>query len=265
MCLGLILSACGSTPTQRLVAATPVLPTALVVTPTASVTPSATPRQATATALAPPTVPPGVVRLTLHGNIYDAARGSERPLTDASLEWQFAALDWQDYNGQLSVSDGNYRLSLIVRPDDELFITARAPGYRPNTTRLQAAQLGRSGARLNFGLLRADEPLPTVPGSLGAVKLSGIVYNLARGPAAPIEHASITLVNNSVVEPIKHHQTFSTATGAFSITLDLHGTDRLEITIAASDYLSTTFTRSGKDLAQNPRVNIGLRPAPKTQ
>ncbi len=267
VCLGLILSACEGTPTDRPRVATPGVPPTLSTTPAVSVTSSAVQRQVVTTIIvtATPTIPPGAVRVTLYGEIYDAVHGPDQRLTDAGLEWQFAALDWQGYNGTLSVSDGSYQLPLFVRPDDELFITARAPGYTPSTTRLQAAQLGQSGAHLNFGLIRADGPAPTVPGSLGAVKLSGIVYNSARGLAVPIDNAAITVVNDSVVEPIRRVQTFSTPTGTFSITLDLHSTDLVEVMIAANGYLSTTFTRSGKSLAQNPRFNIGLQPAPKTQ
>ncbi len=264
ICLCLILSACGNPPPERPGAATPVLLPTFSPTLAAIVTPIAVQEQVAVATLptVSPTLPPGAARITLRGKIYDAVRGSEQPLTNASLEWQFTALDWQTHNGQLAVSNGSYQLPLIMRPNDGLFITARAPGYMPDTARVQAAQLEQPGASLNFALIRADEPLPTVPGSLGAVKLSGIVYNSAHGLAAPIDNAAITLVNDSVVEQVRRVQAFSTSTGAFSVTLDLHSTDWIEVTIAANGYLSTTFARSGRDLAQNPRFIIGLRPAP---
>jgi hypothetical protein len=128
---------------------------------------------------------------------------------------------------------------------------------------VKASQLGEFGTRLNFGLIRVDSPALMVPGSLGAVELSGIVYNVARGLQAPIEHAVITIKKNSVVEPATRIDLLSTASGTFSTTLELHATDQVELIIGASGYLTTTLTRSGKDLAKNPRLNIGLQPAPK--
>ncbi len=209
---------------------------------------------------ATPTATLDATQIMLHGKVYDAAHGLDQRLTDATLEWQFTALDWQSHNGRISAPDGIYQLSLMVRPEDELIITASAPGYLPSTAQVQASQLGEFGARLNFGLIHADAPWPTVPGSLGAVTLSGIVYNLAHGLTAPIEHAAITIVKSSVVGPGIHLDLLSNASGTFSTTLELHETDQVQLTIAASNFVTVTLTKNARALAQDQRLSIGLRP-----
>ncbi len=267
--VSLMVSACGGAPLDRPATATPVL------SPTPHVAPAARPADpsapvaarhfstATLSIPATATLADHAAQIIVHGKVYDAAYGLDKRLTKAVIEWQFTALDWQAYNGRLSVPDGIYQLPLVVRPDDELIIIASAPGYLPSATQVQASQLGEFGTRLNFGLIHANGPAPTVPGSLGAVQVSGIVYNVARGLTAPIEQAAITIVKNSVVDPAAHIDLLSTASGTFSVTLELHATDQVQLTIVASGYLTTTLARTGKDLARNPRLNIGLRPAPQ--
>ncbi len=272
-CLGLIFiasltfAACGGSPLDRPAPATPLLFSPANVTPpstlhaAAPAASSAPTPTVTLSSLPAATAVSGAAQIIVHGKIYDATRGFDQRLTNAVIEWQFTALDWQAHNGRLPVPDGIYQLPLVVRPDDELIITAHAPGYLPSTTQVQAAQLGEFGTRLNFGLIRTDGPVPTVPGSLGAVKLSGIVYNSERGLAAPIGQADITIVKNSVVEPSVQIDVLTDTTGTFSATLDLHATDLVGFTITASGYVTATLARNAKDLANNPRLLIGLRAA----
>jgi hypothetical protein len=150
-----------------------------------------------------------------------------------------------------------------VRPDDEVLITARAPGYSPTTARLFGRQLNIYGTRLNFGLVNSSGLVPTVPGSLGAVQLRGIVYNAARGLKDPIGAAHVTIVNRSVVQPVTQIGVTTNVSGVFTVPLTLHATDQLECTITAAGYLTGTLSKSARDLAKNPQLSIGLRPAPK--
>jgi hypothetical protein len=200
--------------------------------------------------------------LIVQGRVYDAGQGQR--LNNATIEWQFLALDWQQYNGQLQVpSDGLYRLELLARSADEVMITARAPGYLPSMARLHGNQLSRYGSRLNFGLVTADGPAPTLPGALGTIQLSGIVYNSARGLKDPIADAHVIVVNRSVVRPETTFEAATSLTGTFHIPTRLHVTDQIDVTITASGYLTATLTRSAKELAKKPQLSIGLKPAPK--
>ncbi len=46
----------------------------------------------------------------VQGRVYDA--GSGQRLSNATIEWQFLAPDWQQHNGRLQVpADGLYRLA----------------------------------------------------------------------------------------------------------------------------------------------------------
>ncbi len=210
------------------------------------------------------TATPLFTNVIVQGRVYDAGAGMKRRLQHATIEWQFTASDWQAYNGQLSVpDDGLYRLQLTVRPEDEVLITARAPGYSPTTARLFGRQLNIYGTRLNFGLVNGGGPVPTVPGSLGAVQLRGIVYNLARGLIDPIGDAHVTIVNQSVVQPETQIDVTTSASGVFTVPLTLHTTDQIECTITATGYLTGTLSKSAQDLAKNPQLSIGLRPAPE--
>ncbi len=200
--------------------------------------------------------------MIVQGRVFDAARGQR--LSSATIEWQFLAPDWQLHNGQLQVpSDGLYRLQLTIRSEDEVIIIARAPGYLPSMARLLGKQLSQYGSRLNFGLVTADGPAPTLPGALGTIQLRGIVYNSARGLKDPIANARVVIVNRSVVRPEAQFNATTSITGTFLVPMALHTTDQIDFTITASDYQTATLTRSARELAKNPQVSIGLKPAPK--
>ena len=195
------------------------------------------------------------------GRVYDAGYGQR--LNNATIEWQFLSPDQQLYNGQLQVpADGFYRLQLPIHSEDEIIITARAPGYLPSMARLLGKQLNPYGSRLNFGLVKTGGPAPTLPGSLGTIQLSGIVYNSARGPDAPIASAHVTIVDRSLVEPETQLGATTGVTGTFGIPLALHATDQLDVTIAASGYQTVTFSWSATELARKPQLSIGLNPIP---
>ena len=205
----------------------------------------------------------GAARVAVSGRIFDAARDT-RPLDGLTLTWQYTAADRQQDNERLAVpADGLYQLELYLRPTDELFITAQAPGYVPSTTRLQSKQLPAFGARLDFGLVSEGAPAPTVPGALGAIQLSGIVYNAARGPKAPLDGAFIIVVNHSVVQPGTPLEVTANVSGTFTATLALHTTDQVHFTVTAQGYVTTTLKKTATELARSPRLLIGLRPAPK--
>jgi hypothetical protein len=205
---------------------------------------------------------PNSIAMIVQGRVFDA--GSGQRLDRAAIEWQFLALDWQQHNGQLQVpGDGLYRLELPARSDDEVIITAHAPGYLSSMARLLGKQLNPYGSRLNFGLVKADGPVPTLPGALGTIQLSGIVYNSARGLTDPIAAARVIIVNRSVVRPEAQLETTTSVTGTFVIPVTLHITDQIDVTITANGYLTATLTSSAKDLAEKPQLSIGLKPAPK--
>lgn len=243
--------------------------------PSATPTPDRTrpPTGLTIVAIPQPTAPQptrtsrpirGATRVIVQGRIFDATEGMNPLPSDVMLTWQYAAADRQYDNGRLTVpADGLYRLELNLRPTDELFITAQAPGYLPSTTRLQARQLPAFGARLDFALVSESAPAPTVPGALGTIQLNGIVYNVARGLKAPVDGASIIVINHSVVQPATPLEMTSNISGTFTGTLALHATDQLNFTITAQGYLTTTLKKTATELARNPRLSIGLRPAPQ--
>jgi hypothetical protein len=218
-----------------------------------------------------PTAPPAIVTATLEldanavvvqGRVYDAGRGQR--LNNATIAWQFLSPDWQQYNSQLQVpADGLYRLQLPIRREDEVILTAHAPGYLPSTARLLGRQLNLYGSRLNFGLVAADGPAPTLPGALGTIQLSGIVYNSARGLQGPIANARVTIVDRSVVQPVAQLDATTSVSGTFLIPVALHTTDQIDVKITASGYQTVTLTRSATELARKPRLSIGLSPAPK--
>ncbi len=209
-----------------------------------------------------PATTPNPAAVIVQGRVFDA--GSGQRLNDATIKWQFAAPDRQQYNGRLQVpADGLYRLELPVRSDDEVIITADAPGYLSSMARLIGAQLNRYGSRLNFGLVKADGPVPTLPGALGTIQLSGIVYNSARGLKDPIANARVTIRNRSMVQPETQVVAITSITGTFAIPLALHTTDQIDLTISAGNYLTATLTKSANDLAKKPQLAIGLKPVPR--
>lgn len=218
------------------------------------------------TRLAPTRTPQpvsGAARVVVQGRIFDAGEGAAHRLSDATVAWQFAAADRQQDNGRLTASSsGLYRLELWLRPSDELFITTQAPGYLASTTRVQSRQLRTFSTQLDFALVKEGAPAPTVPGALGTLHLSGIVYNVARGLKAPVAQATVRVNNNSIVQPATLEMT-SNLSGTFALALDLHETDQVNFTITAPGYLTTTLKRSATELARNPNLLIGLRLAPQ--
>jgi hypothetical protein len=221
-----------------------------------SVRPTESPAVITATAR------PKTTALIVLGRVFDA--GSGQRLQEATIEWQFLAPDWQQFNGQLQVpADGLYRLQLPVRSEDEVIITAYAPGHLPSTARLLGKQLNLYGSRLNFGLVTAGGPVPTVPGALGIIELNGIVYDSARGLQDRIANARVTIVDRSLVRPKMQIDATTSITGAFVIPVSLHVSDQIDVTIAASGYQTLTLTKSAAELARKPHIAIGLKPAPR--
>jgi hypothetical protein len=206
---------------------------------------------------------PGAAAMIVQGRVYDA--GSGQRLSAAVITWQFLAVDWQQHNGQVQVpADGLYRLELPARSADEVIITAAAPGYLASMARLLGKQLNPYGSRLNFGLVKADGgPAPTLPGALGTIQLTGIVYNSARGLADPIAGARVIMINRSVVRPETQLETTTSVTGTFALPVRLHVTDQIDVTITARGYQTATLTRGAQELAKKPQLSIGLKPAPK--
>ncbi len=274
----LLLAACsGATvlatepQTQIVPAATPS-PIAHLHTPTGITIVAVTRGVPTATPTCTPAPAGATKTMVLQGDIYDAGLGLDHRLSQATLEWQFVAADWQTYNGQITVpTNGRYRLPLPVRPaartgvGDEVIITAHAPGYWPSTAHIYTNQLNAYGSHLNFGLVSNSGPGPTLPGDLGTIQLHGIVYNVARGTRSPIANATVWIVNNSVVQPDTQLEATTDLSGTFTIPLGLHTTDRLDFTIAAAGYLTSTFSQQAQDLTSGKPLTIGLRPAPNAQ
>jgi hypothetical protein len=268
---GLLLAAC--TQTTAFATEPRAVPTRVSVTSTAKPRPLSgitIVAVAQATSAPTPTRKPSATAAPnsaiLQGRVYDAGAGFEHRLSQVTLEWQFMATDWQQHNGRLQIpDDGLYRLALPMRASDEVIITARAPGYSPSTAHIHGNQLSAYGSRLNFGLVSAGGAAPTLPGDLGTIQLRGIVYNAARSVKNPIAQAAVSIVHNSIVQPVSQIDVTTSMTGTFDVTLGLHTTDRLEFTITAAGYLTGTLSKNAKDLAKNSRLSIGLRPAPQTK
>jgi len=239
--------------------AKPRTPTGITIVAVARAAPSAT------STLKPP-VAAAPNQVILQGCMYDSGQGLEHRISHATLEWQFFAPDWQQYNGRLPIpDDGLYRLLLPIRASDEVVITARAPGYFPSTAHVYGNQLSAYGSRLNFGLVSDQGVAPTLPGDLGTIQLRGMVYNSARGVKSPIARAAVTIVNISVVQPSTQIDITTNLSGTFDLALELHTTDQVDFTITAAGYVTSTLSKNAKDLANNPLLSIGLRPAPKIQ
>ncbi len=197
----------------------------------------------------------------IQGRVYDAGRGQR--LSNATIEWQFLAPNWQRYNGQLQVpADGLYHLQLPIRGDDEVIITAHAPGYLPSMARLLGKQLNLYGSHLDFGLVAAAGPAPTVPGALGTIQIGGTVYDLTHGPRDPVADARVTVVTRSLVQPEVQLDAATSLSGTFAIPVTLHATDQVDVTIAASGYQTVTLTKSALELARRPQLSVGLISAP---
>jgi hypothetical protein len=226
-----------------------------------------TQRASTAGAVMPSYTPRpvrGAARAVVQGRVFDVAQGTAHRWDGALLAWQFAAADRQQDNGRMVVpANGLYRLELYLRPTDELFITVQAPGYLPSTTRLQSNQLRAWGTQLDFALVGENGPAPTVPGALGTIQVNGIVYNVARGLKTPVDGASIVVVNHSIVLPGTPLEITSNVSGSFTATLALHTTDQVHFAVTARGYLTTTLKKTATELARNPRLLVGLRPATK--
>ncbi len=105
--------------------------------------------------------------------------------------------------------------------------------------------------------------VPTMPGALGTIQLSGIVYNSARGFKDPIANARVTIVERSLIEPAVPFEATTCITGTFVIPVTLHSSDQIDVTIAASGYQTATLTKSATELARRPQISIGLKPSPK--
>ncbi len=240
---------------------TPHTPTGITIVALAKATP-----RVTATARPVNTGSAVTQQVILQGRIYDAGQGQSQRLDDATLDWQFFAADRQSYNGSMAVSaDGLYRLVLPIRASDEVVITAHAPGYLPSTAHIHGNQLSSYGSRLNFGLISDEGGAPTLPGDLGSLQLRGIVYNGARGVKSPIDQATIDIINYSIVQPVTQIEVTTNLSGTFDLTLKLHTTDRIDFTITAAGYQTSTLSKNAKDLVRNPQFLIGLRPAPKSK
>lgn len=198
----------------------------------------------------------------LTGTIYDVTRGINSGLSQAQIEWHFAAPELREFDGRTTASsDGHYLLRFHLRPTDEVALTVSAPGYLPRQVRLHGAEISPYGSHLDFGLITANEPAPTLPGDLGMVDVNGIVYNASRGVKAPIPNATVVIVDNSVVRPDSEVQVTTTVSGTFTAPLVLHATDQIELTVTADGFTTTTITRLAKDLIKQ-QVSIGLRPLP---
>src|SRR5512143_3531585 len=121
----LLVTACGGSPSLAAGSVNVVIRPPAQASPAVTRTPSGI---FISTRVRPTTTPSSAALLTtgfvatdmiVQGRVFDAARGQR--LSNATLEWQFLASDWQQYNGQLQVpADGLYRLQLTIRGEDEV-------------------------------------------------------------------------------------------------------------------------------------------------
>jgi hypothetical protein len=252
--------------TGRATSVTPHTPTPRpIVSVTAPTTPHSIVARPGSSATRPPFAPttsaPAVRNYLLQGVVYDAAVDADVRLIDARLAWHFDARDLQPFDGERPVDEnGAYQLPLNMRPEDEVAITASAPGYQPSTVRLRGDELGADSARLNFGLYQLARSAPTMPGDLGIVEVRGIVYNAQRGVKAVIAGATISIAHLSVIRPTHQLETTTGLTGTFMIPMVLHVSDQLNLTIAARGFITATLSRYASDLVKEPQLSIALKP-----
>jgi hypothetical protein len=250
---GLILAACFN---REVPTATPsiVVPSLVVEVPSS-----------VAATLTPPVPTPVTIGdflvYTLSGIVYDADAGLKQHVPRANISWHFVSPDLWAFNGQATADDiGIYRVPIRVRANDDILITVSAPGYLPTAVRVQAKKVASNGARLDFGLVKVNSRLPTVPGDAAPIELIGFVYDAYRGQSYPIAGASVQITTISIVHPQIKYDLITDSTGAFNATLTLHTTDQVRFSAAANGYLTTTLTRTAKDVISNTQMLIALQP-----
>ena len=204
---------------------------------------------------------PDFISYTLNGLIYDSALGTAHAIGNAYIECHFIGADLQQFNRYTQAGiDGLYRLSIRVRPGDGLVVVASAPGYSSSSVRLHGAEIGQYGSRLDFGLVNARSSLPTLPGDLGSVVIMGSVYDVSKGKGSAIAGAEVSIIDLSVVRPQTEVDLVTDANGVFTATLLMHNTDQIQISVAASGYLTNTLARRAKDLVGSALLSIALGP-----
>jgi hypothetical protein len=251
---GLILSACFN---REVPTATPsiVVPSLVVEVPSPVAVTSPVPMPTAQVAAG------DFLVYTLSGTVYATDAGLSQHVPQANISWHFAAPDLWPLNGQATADNiGIYRIPIRVRANDELMITVSAPGYLPTTVRLQAKKIASNGARLDFGLVRVNGRLPTVPGDAAPIDLSGLVYDAYRGQSYPIGGASVQITTISIVHPQIEYDLITDPSGAFSATLTLHTTDQVRFSAWASGYLTSTLIRTAQDVISNTQMLIALVP-----
>ncbi len=196
---------------------------------------------------------------TLSGTIYDAIGGLKVDLPHANLSWHFVAPDLQQFNNQTTTdANGIYRLPIHVRPKDEILLTASAPGYLPTTVRLHAGEIVQYGARLDFGLVKANGVWPTVPGDLGTLTVNGLVYDAFTGQLSPIGGAAVTITLVSIVHPQSTIVLITPADGSFSTALLVHSTDQIKVAASANSYSEANRIYAASTLTQSLPLLIAL-------
>jgi hypothetical protein len=196
---------------------------------------------------------------TLSGTIYDASAGLAADLPQARLSWHFAAPDLQQFNGQTTAdANGIYRFPIRVRLKDDVLLTASASGYLPTTVRLSVGEIVQYGARLDFGLVKANGRWPTVPGDLGTLSVTGIVYDAYRGQLSPIGSAVVTITLISIVHPQSVIVLITPADGSFNTTLLMHSTDQINVAASANSYTEATRIYAATTLTQSLPLLIAL-------
>ncbi len=231
--------------------------------------PSSMPTIAVSISIAPPVVitptPPTFVftdefmTYTLSGTIYDAAVGLTVDLPQARLSWHFSAPDLQQFNGQTTAdTNGLYRFPIRVRLKDEVQLTASVPGYLPTTVYLSVGEIVQYGERLDFGLVKANGLLPTVPGDLGTLSVNGMVFDVYRGQLSPIGGATVTITLISIVHPQSTIVLITPADGSFTTALLMHSTDQIDVAASATGYSEANRIYAATTLTQSLPLFIAL-------
>ena len=123
-------------------------------TPTPSSTPSASPTLSLTGDL-------GVREV--HGLVYDASRGLEAPIAEASVMYrQMSPLEPEASGSTTTDAEGQYRFALFVRDTDVVILQIEAPGYRPTESMQTGLDLwwtvGAGSVPVNVGLYPSRSP-----------------------------------------------------------------------------------------------------------
>ncbi len=100
------------------------------------------------------------------------------------------------------------------------------------------------------------------PPTTWSITIVGTVYDASVGPGKPIANAQVTFARNSISINSETQRAVTDAQGKYRISMMMHDTDQVRITVQASGFNPYTNTRGGVSFfpSGDHRVDLGLTP-----